>query len=203
MAGKELIGERRQTRGCNCKRSGCWKNYCECYEAKVACTSACKCVGCRNCPEAQRSGLSTLNMSSSSDPLSSVTASLAVSTAASQHSRSQQSHVGSLYDKQLQKQLAQKSRLAIHHNIQRQPSSQQNGIKLPHKLFTPEVIEATCACLLAVADENENGKHGATANGNSQNPVSVERAILEEFGRCLAQIVEVAYRPITSNAGSS
>ncbi|EDS33471.1 conserved hypothetical protein [Culex quinquefasciatus] len=36
---------RRHTKGCNCKRSGCLKNYCECYEAKIACSGNCKCIG--------------------------------------------------------------------------------------------------------------------------------------------------------------
>lgn len=36
---------RKHTKGCNCKRSGCLKNYCECYEAKIACSDNCKCIG--------------------------------------------------------------------------------------------------------------------------------------------------------------
>ncbi|RVE45499.1 hypothetical protein evm_009838 [Chilo suppressalis] len=47
--GPDII--RRHNKGCNCKRSGCLKNYCECYEAKIACTAMCKCVGCRNVEE--------------------------------------------------------------------------------------------------------------------------------------------------------
>nr|CAD7199630.1 unnamed protein product [Timema douglasi] len=50
--GKGVVGdERRHNKGCNCKRSGCLKNYCECYEAKISCSHNCKCIGCRNVEE--------------------------------------------------------------------------------------------------------------------------------------------------------
>jgi len=39
---------RHHNKGCHCKRSGCLKNYCECYEAKIPCSSLCKCMGCKN-----------------------------------------------------------------------------------------------------------------------------------------------------------
>jgi hypothetical protein len=49
--------------------------------------------------------------------------------------------------------------------------------------MTQEVLDATCLCLLAQAEEAER-------MDNSEE--EAERFIIEEFGRCLVQIIECA-----------
>ncbi|CAG2184277.1 unnamed protein product, partial [Oppiella nova] len=115
--------ERRHTKGCNCRRSGCLKNYCECYEAKILCSSLCKCCGCKNFEESfERKTLMHL--------------------ADAAEVRSAQQNV------------ATKNRLWSSDFKPKLPI-RVDGDRLPCSFITPEVIEATCQCLLAQAEQGE------------------------------------------------
>ena len=45
-ANSDAVG--RHNKGCHCKKSGCLKKYCECFERGVPCTPLCKCSNCKN-----------------------------------------------------------------------------------------------------------------------------------------------------------
>lgn len=157
---------RRHTKGCNCKRSGCLKNYCECYEAKIACSANCKCIGeyrlikqadscfdrkfiwilfscagCRNVDD-------TFDHGNDRD--------------GSQHENYSLKRVSGQNDDTIK-------------------SEQVVPAKKPCNFITPDVIEATIQCIIAQADDCQKN--------NYDNKLS-ERKILEEFGRCLVEIID-------------
>jgi len=163
--------DRRHNKGCNCKRSGCLKNYCECYEAKIICTDICKCVGCKNVDERTGSKMTSLSyVEELPDESLSVSEKWFKPTTSL---RSKLLHAPSL-------NLQEVSTSTSNGNS----SSNSNGVKKqPFSFVTQEVVEATCQCLLAQAEEGER-------LGLSE--LQIEQQVLEEFGRCLSQIIDFA-----------
>lgn len=45
---KDKSAEKLHSRGCNCKKTGCVKNYCECFTEGLGCSKICKCSNCKN-----------------------------------------------------------------------------------------------------------------------------------------------------------
>ncbi|XP_019881371.1 protein lin-54 homolog isoform X2 [Aethina tumida] len=147
---KDTAGEmavRKHTKGCNCKRSGCLKNYCECYEAKIACSNNCKCVGCRNIED---------TMEKKNIRISSIMDNMSTSPPLGK----------SIPNRELG---------------QFRPRRSSNSGKQPTNYITDDVIEATCQCLLTISDSAEN---------NMQDEEVTKAQIIEEFGRCLTEIIE-------------
>lgn len=59
----------------------------------------------------------------------------------------------------------------------------------PFNFLTDKVVEITCQCLMAQADEAER---------NMYDDETSQRLIIEEFGRCLKEIIESAHKAETT-----
>lgn len=44
----EVVVLGKHNKGCHCKKSGCLKKYCECFQANILCSDNCRCMDCKN-----------------------------------------------------------------------------------------------------------------------------------------------------------
>ncbi|XP_011294007.1 protein lin-54 homolog [Musca domestica] len=172
----DLGDMRLHNKGCNCKRSGCLKNYCECYEAKIPCSSNCKCVGCRNVEDRP-----DLDM----DPVDpKVMATIANASASTSHKRpydksSQRDSHGNIKSEKYGKEAVKQEYGAELNSDLAPPEKQQCNF------ITQEVVDATIQCMVTQADECE--KNGLPA-------YQMEKMVMEELGRCLVEIIDFSIR---------
>jgi len=160
-------GERRHAKGCNCKRSGCLKNYCECYEAKIGCTKNCRCIGCKNIEVAIGGN------GKKPDPDQALVI--------------KDPEAGSISGVRKSESSSKMSRINPLSSVSGNSFKPVSGVRQPFNFVTNEVVEATCQCLLAQAEQAET---------TGKQEVEIEGLIIEEFGRCLSQIIEMANKSI-------
>ncbi|XP_028728380.1 tesmin [Peromyscus leucopus] len=145
--GRLGVSKLRHSKGCSCKRSSCLKNYCECYEAKIMCSSICKCIACKNYEESpeRKMLMNTPHYMEAGD-------------------------------------------FEGNHHLSPAMFSGPPKLRKTRQTFSCiswEVVEATCACLLAQGEEAEQERCS---------PSLAEQMVLEEFGRCLSQILHIEFK---------
>ncbi|KAJ8932690.1 hypothetical protein NQ318_000606 [Aromia moschata] len=218
---KDISGDmsiRKHTKGCNCKRSGCLKNYCECYEAKIACSNNCKCIGCRNIEDSmEKKNLRITNIEKVTKTPILPDGKIIVNKEFAQFRPRRTSNTSVLLTLQLVlsellSPVALKVLLKLPscHLTLKEPAAAGCGlrrsglwksmgaiidmtgwfrrIRIWHlnkkqtiNFITDDVIEATCQCMLTISDN---------ADENMQDEEMTKRLIIEEFGRCLTEIIE-------------
>lgn len=136
---KVVEGEKHHKKGCNCKKSGCLKKYCECFQAGVLCTESCGCVGCKNF---QGSPFKTAPQQEGHTMV----------TSAGETMRAARQSIAS--PMQLSPQKTPALFVGPLHAALTAEQNNETRAMCVQDVVTPEVIEQVCTLLLLLADEN-------------------------------------------------
>lgn len=185
--------DRLHSKGCNCKKSSCLKNYCECYEAKVACTAKCKCVSCRN-TETDRLHNKLTRPSLGLFAPSVLGAFGPEGDAATAWSNNQTSASTS---RRLPLSLSPTSSLDRVSTTSDDATDEKFDLKkMPWYYLNDDVVQATTLCMVAQADQLENQLavlqeiEDQVDTKQKSDDICIQKAVLREFGVCLQQIIQ-------------
>nr|CDJ97478.1 Tesmin TSO1 and CMP dCMP deaminase and Cytochrome c oxidase assembly protein CtaG Cox11 domain containing protein [Haemonchus contortus] len=160
----KVDAERLHQKGCHCKKSGCLKNYCECFEAKVPCTSRCKCQGCQN-TEGDRANRNDRVAATSSALMNLANAASSLTTGSPSSPLSDnESEAGS-------------------------STARPDPRTYPWFYMTDEVIEAATLCLVAQAEESLSG-----CTGEASETVVEEMERMMQLSDSDREFMEMAFR---------
>lgn len=169
--------ERLHQKGCHCKKSGCLKNYCECYEAKVPCTDRCKCKCCQNTEAYRMTRFKNSGSLPSTNALISLTnATSSTATPDSGPGSVMTDEAGDDYDYML---------------LPQKPKTEMDPRRFPWYYMTDEVVEAATMCMVAQAEEalQLNASFSEKMQTEDDKIINMEKLVLREFGRCLEQMI--------------
>jgi len=177
---------RRHAKGCNCKKSGCLKNYCECYEAKIPCTKHCKCVGCKNSDD-------------NDGPEEDKKPNIVCTSYGVKDSIKEEAIPASKFQKA-------KTPEGPFSSVPCKPSHYTDtGQRQPFSLITQDLVEAATTCMLSACFKVESSVTAATPPSSSDTSkdlapsqigtdADTEAVAIEEFGRCLMQIINASQK---------
>ncbi|RNA28194.1 lin-54 -like protein [Brachionus plicatilis] len=197
----------RHVKGCNCKKSNCLKRYCECFLAKIQCSSLCKCVGCKNCDESTRTLLQLAN---------------AADLRKQQHQQEQKQQL--IQQQQHSKQFfsPKGSQAGLSGSIKQSTGfktrnlensnenkhilmeQQQQLISRAYKsALNKSILKETCERLISIVlseIENAEMKTDDSQDGLSEPmEIDMEKCLIEHLGSCLAEIIHSAETQSPSN----
>merc|ERR1719468_64733 len=192
---------------CNCKKSNCLKRYCECYLAKIQCSTLCKCINCKNCDESTKTLLQLANAADLRKQQQNKFTSqlqqtnLLKNNLKSSHQLKQNSCNNSIGISNFNDKLNVFNSENLNKNdITNAKIEEQQALSRSYALQMNGTIETTCSRLIDTAlkglnelSNESNRSEESQGTDNSDEEINqIENMVIEEFGRCMLNIIDGA-----------